>query len=351
MLRFTYTIVYAKLYEKRGYIMRKKVELKIFEKEGEQNNWELEKETVLEPLWDLEHGENKQQSAMVFKSESMADYDIIGANSLTYNEILSVTELANVLSEFYDVCAAAIVKHAAPCGVALGSTIEDAYNKAFDCDPIASFFGIIGSSQKIDFEVAKHINSMSVNLVFAPDFDAEALALLKENPRIKLVKLNTPLKDFKALTQKDIHVTPFGTICQDGNNSSLVKDSFRIVSKRKPTKEEIEDCVFAWKVSKYSRSNSIVVAKDFKTCAIAQGHISPITAVEDAMDWACDNSKDAVMVSDNTLPTIDCIQAAAQGRISMILQPGGSVNDDKIIELADRYNIAMVFTGIKNYKH
>lgn len=331
--------------------MSKKVELKVFDNNNDAGEWELTKETAFESMWDLAYGENPQQPASIFNSENMADYDVIGEKTLSYNEVLSITEIANVLSEFYDVCAVAIVKHAAPCGVALGATVEEAYNKAFDCDPIASFFGAIGSSQTINYEVAKHINSMSVKLVFAPDFEPEALELLKENPVLKIVKINTPLKDFKSLVQKDIHITPFGTLYQDFNKSELGKNSFRIVTKKKPTKEQIEDAVFGWKISKYARSNSIVIAKDFKTSAIAQGHVSPVTAVEDAMNWACDNSKDAVLISDNTLPTVDCIQIAAQGRIAMILQPGGSANDEKMIELADKYNIAMVFTGIKNYKH
>ena len=331
--------------------MSKKIELKIFCNQNESKIYELEKETTLETLWHLHYGENPQQAAMLFKSENMADFDVINGQTLSYNEIMSLTEMANIVSEFFEVCAVTIVKHAAPCGVALGTNISDAYTKAFDCDPVASFFGAIGASQKIDFEVAKHINSMSVKMVFAPDYEPEALALLKDNPLIKVVKLNTPLKDYRKLIQKDIHVTPFGTLYQDFNNSNLGKNSFQIVTKKKPTKEQIEDAVFAWKISKFARSNSIVIAKDFKTSAISQGHISPLTAVEDAMKWACDNSKDAVLASDNTLPTVDCIQLAAQGRISMIIQPGGSANDESMIELADRYNIAMVFTGIKNYKH
>lgn len=331
--------------------MAKKVELKVYNAEENLEEWSLEQEMGFHSLWKLHYGENPQQAAMIFKSPDMADYEVLGNKNLSYNEILSLTELANVLSEFYDVCAVAIVKHAAPCGVALGATLEEAYNKAFDCDPVASFFGAIGSSKTIDFEIAKHINSMSVKMVIAPDFEPAALKLLGENHFIKVVKLNTPLKDFKSLTQKDIHVTPFGTLYQDCNSSELGKNSFRIVTKTKPTKEQIEDCVFAWKISKYARSNSIVIAKDFKTSAIAQGHISPVGAVEAALNAACDGSKNAIMASDNTLPTIDCIYAAVQGRISTIIQPGGSINDGKMIALADKYNIAMVFTGIKNYKH
>ncbi len=332
--------------------MAKRVEISIYDNSGgDPRNWQLESAVNFEPLWDLHFGENPQQPALLFKSDNMADYEVINDKILSYNEIMSMTELANVLSEFYDVCAVAIVKHAAPCGVALAPTLEEAYNKAFDCDPIASFFGAIGSSQKIDYEVAKHINSMSVKLVIAPDYEEKALKLLKDNPFIKIIKLNTPLKDFKSLTQKDIHVTPFGTLYQDMNRSYLGRNSFKVVTKIQPNKEQIEDAVFAWKISKYARSNSIVVVKDFKTVAIAQGFISPVNAMEAAMNTACDNSKHAVIASDNTLPTIDCLSIAAQGRISTIIQPGGSANDAKMIELADKYRIAMVFTGIKNYKH
>lgn len=331
--------------------MAKKVDISIYDNSNDLRSWQLETETSFEPLWDLHFGENPQQSALLFKSGNMADYEVINDKILSYNEIMSLTELSNVLSEFYDVCAVAIVKHAAPCGVALAPTLEEAYNKAFDCDPIASFFGAIGSSQTINYEVAKHINSMSVKLVIAPDFETKALKLLKENPLIKIVKLNTPLKDFKSLIQKDIHVTPFGTLYQDMNRSYLGKNSFKIVTKLQPTKEQIEDAVFAWKISKYARSNSIVVVKDFKTVAIAQGFISPVNAMEAAMHSACDNSKHSIIASDNTLPTIDCISIAAQVRVSTIIQPGGSANDEKMIELADKYRIAMVFTGIKNYKH
>ncbi len=331
--------------------MAKKVEIKVYDNLNELRTWNLEHEKEYTTLWDMVYGENPQQPAGVMKFDGMADFEVMDNKPLSYNEILSVTELTNILSEFFDVCAVAIVKHAAPCGVALAPTVEEAYNKAFDCDPISSFFGAIGFTKTVDIEIAKHLNSMAVKMIIAPDYNPKALALLRSNPLIKVIKLNTPLHEFKGLVQKDIHVTPFGAVYQDFNRSHLGKNSFRVVTKTKPTKEQIEDVVFAWKVSKYARSNSIVVAKDFKTVAIIQGFTSPVPAVDVAMDVACDNAKDAVLASDMPLPTIDCIYAAAQGRISTIIQPGGAANENKIIELADKYNIAMILTGIRNYKH
>ena len=242
--------------------MAKKAEIKIYDNLNETRSWELEHEISCDTMWDMLYGENRHQRAGILKTEGMADFEIMDNKTLSYNEVISITELANIVSEFYDVCAVAIVKHAAPCGVALAPTIEEAYNKAFDCDPMASFFGAIGFSQKVDYEVAKHLNSMSVKLIIAPDFEDKALSLLKENKAIKIVKLNTSLKDYKALAQKEVQVTPFGILYQDFNTINLGKDSFKVVTKTKPTTEQIEDAVFAWKISKYARSNSIVIAKD-----------------------------------------------------------------------------------------
>lgn len=329
--------------------MARRVNVRIFENSEEQpNDWYKVDEYEYGTFHDLKYGENPQQSAELYKSPEMVDYEVFDNKELSYNELNNIVEVTNIISEFYDVNAVAIVQHSMPSGVALGRTIEEAYNKAFDCDPIASFFGTIGFSQKINFEVAKHINSMSVKVVIAPDFEEDALKHLRENRLLKIVKLNTPLKKFKTYLHKSVKITPFGTLVQDFNKSELSVQSFKIVTKTKPTKEQIEDGVFAWKVSKYARTNSIVIASDFKTDAISQGHLNPVVAVEEALNAACDTSKNAVMVLDNTLPTIDAIYAAAQGRISLIIQPGGSSKDREIIAMADKYNIAMIITGVKN---
>lgn len=329
--------------------MAKRINVRIFENSEENpNDWYKSEEYEYGSFRELKYGENPQQAAELFKSPQMVDYEVIDGKELSYNEMNNVVEVSNIVSEFYDVNAVAIVQHSMPCGVALGRTIEEAYNKAFDCDPIASFFGTIGFSKKIDFEVAKHINSMAVKVVVAPDFEDDAFNLLRSNLFLKIVKLNTPLKKFKSYMHKIVKITPFGTLVQDFNKSEIPVQSFKIVTKTKPTKEQIEDGVFAWKVSKYARTNSIVIANNFKTVAISQGHLNPVSGVEQALNTACDTSKDAVMVLDNTLPTVDGIYAAAQGRISLIIQPGGSAKDSDIIALANKYNIAMIMTGVKN---
>lgn len=303
-----------------------------------------------EKIKDLPYGENPHQNAAIYKNEKMVEYEVINGRELTFNNILNITEAVNVVSEFYDVNCAAIVRHNKPCAVALGRTIYDAYTKAFDCDPISSYYGVAGFSKTVDIDVVKHLNSMSVEVVIAPDYDENAIELFKDNPAIKLVKLVTPLKEYRNLTGEEIIITPFGTLVQNSNNSELDKDKFKVVTKTKPTSEQIEDAIFAWKVVKHAKTNSVVIAKDFKATAIAQGYTNANAAVESALNYACDGSKEAVLASDSVLPSEDCIYAAAQGRISLIIQPGGTIKDHKLIELCDKYNIAMITTGIRNYR-
>lgn len=322
----------------------------ISQKLAEQTGDKPFKAFNFEKIKDLEAGENTHQKAAIYKNERMIDYEVLNDKELSFNDIINVTEVMNIISEFFDVNAVAVVRHTKPCGVALGRSLYDAYTKAFDCDPVSCFSGTFGFSKPVDYEVAKHINSMSVEVIVAPDFEEKALELFAENPEIKLVKLNTTLAEYKKLTSEEIIITPFGTLVQDSNSSELSKDLFQVVTQVKPTAEQIEDAVFAWKVVKHAKTNAVVIARDFKTTAISQGNPNSLQAVESALNYACDGSKEAVLASDDVIPAEDCVYAAAQGRISVIIQPGGSIKDGKIIEICDKYGVAMITTGIKNYR-
>lgn len=302
-------------------------------------------------IQDLRYGENPHQKAGLYSNGKEAAYEILWGKELSYNNILDMTGAVGIVSEFFDVPAAAIVKHTAPCGVALGKDILDAYQKAFDCDPISAFGGIVAFTQAVNVEVAKLLNSVFLEVIIAPDFDEEALEILKGKKNIRIVKLNTSLEDYKKIATEEIKITPFGVLIQESDKKELDKDLFKVVTKAKPTTEQIEDAVFAWKVAKHAKSNAIVIAKDFKTLAIGQGQTSRICAMEWALDYACDGSKDAVIASDGFFPAIDNIQAAAQGRIGLIIQPGGSIKDADVIAEADKYNMAMITTGIRHFKH
>lgn len=315
-----------------------------------ENSTEIKKYN-LEKIQDLRYGENPHQEAALYKSDSIVDYEILWGKELSYNNILDITSAVNIISEFYDVPAVAIVKHTAPCGVALGKDIQDAFQKAFDCDPVSAFGGIIAFSQTVTNEIAKLLNSIFLEVVIAPDFEEEALDILKGKKNLRIVKLNTSLEDYKKIANEEVKITPFGVLIQKPDKKELDKDTFKVVTTTNPTSEQIEDAIFAWKVAKHAKSNAIVIAKDFKTLAIGQGQTSRICAMEWALDYACDGTKDAVIASDGFFPAIDNIQSAAQGRIALIIQPGGSIKDKEVIEEADKYKMSMITTGIRHFRH
>lgn len=323
----------------------------ISSKLGEVMGLEPMKNFEFKKIRDLRYGENPHQKAGLYNSPKMVDYEVLSGKELSYNNILDISTVTAIVSEFYDVNAVAIVKHTTPCGVALGKTLNEAYLKAFDCDPISAFGGIMGFSKPVDMEIAKHVNSMFVEVLVAPAYDKEALELLESKPNLRIVKLNTPLEEYKKMINEEIRVTPFGTLIQEQNTSELDKDTFKVVTKAKPTSEQIEDAVFAWKVAKHAKSNSMVIAKNFKTLAIGQGQTSRVAATEWAMNYACDGSKDAVLASDGFLPAIDNVQVAAQGRIALIIQPGGSIKDKDVIKECDKYGISMITTSVRNFRH
>jgi len=304
-----------------------------------------------EKIQELRYGENPHQKAGLYSNKKEVNYQILWGKELSYNNILDMTAATNIVSEFYDVNAVAIVKHLAPCGVALGSDILDAYQKAFDCDPVSAFGGIVAFSREVTEDVAKLLNAVFLEVVIAPEFDEEALEILKGKKNIRIVKLNTSLEDYKKIVNEEIKITPFGVLVQDCDKKELDKDTFNVVTKKKPTAEQIEDAIFAWKVCKHAKSNAIVIAKDFKTLAIGQGQTNRVGAFEWALNYACDGSKDAVAASDGFFPAVDNIQFAAQGRIALIIQPGGSIKDKDVIEEADKFNMTMITTGIRHFKH
>lgn len=298
---------------------------------------------------ELAYGENPHQKAALFSGDTIS-YEVIANRALTANNILDINLAAQMVSEFYDVSAVVITRHAMPCAVALGSSLEMAYQKAVDCDPIGAFGGVVAFSQKVDVKLAKTLSSLLFEVVIAPDFEEEAVEILKEC-NLKLVKIFTPLKDFKAYLKNQIIVTPFGTVVQEPNTAELNTNSFKVVTNKKPTTEQVEDMVFGWKVSKYTRSNSAIVVKDLKTVGISQGQTNRIEAVDIALDKACENSKDAVLVTDGAIRTKDVILDAAQARIAAILQPAGVKKDKEIFDTADKYELTMVRTLLREFKH
>ncbi|MBR1776657.1 hypothetical protein IJ750_06275 [bacterium] len=283
------------------------------------------------------NGENKHQNAGFEKTEKIIDYET--SRNLSYSDIISINKGLDVISEFYDVISVASSTPMGICAVSLGKTKEEALTNVIDSNPIDFMKSTIVVSKEIDSDNAKMFKD--TNIVVAPSFTKNAIDYM-ESHEIGYVTVKTPLKDYKKYLTNKIIETPLGTLMQAPNMSELNKDSFTIVTKTKPNVEQIEDAVFAWKVAKHVTSQAIVIAKDLKTAAIAQGLQS--ASIEYALDYSCDMSKEAILASDLPL-TIHDINVAAQGRISTVIVP--SANKD-IISAADKYNIALITTGFTN---
>lgn len=345
------TLEYRKKLAKDAFLLTSKYDSIIANSFSKDSNLPENLNLALVKKDDLRYGENPHQKAALYNFAEEVDYEILNGKELSYNNIVDICSALDIVSEFYDVNAVSIIKHNNPCGVALGSDINDAYLKAFDCDPISAFGGIIGFSQKVTLDVAKHACNVFLEVLVAPDFESAALELLKQKKNLRLIKLNTSLDEYKKLKNLDIKALPFGVLVQDADRKDLDKDTFKVVTKKKPTTEQVEDMIFAWKVAKYAKSNAIVIVKDKKTIGIGLGQTSRIAAMEIALNQSCDDAKDAVIASDGFFPAIDNIQAAAQCRIGAIIQPAGSIKDKDVIETCDSLEIAMVTTGIRHFRH
>ena len=305
----------------------------------------------LEKITDFKYGENRQQSASLYKNESSIKWEVLNGTELTYKNYLDMTMLVEILGEFFDVFATAMTKSGLICGVALGKTLVDSYAKTVDSNPIGAIGSCVGFSKIVDERTAKKIAQSQFELVLAIGFDKEALEILKKNETLKIVKINTPLEEVKISVSQELKITPFGILEQDADRADFKKDSFKVQTKKKPEQEQLEDAIFAFKVAKYAKSNAVVIAKDFKTLSIGQGETSFAEACQGAMDYACDSTKDAVIATDSAINNVDVIHAAARGRVALIIQSGGTINDKKIAEQCDKYEIAMVTTGIEHFKN
>lgn len=300
---------------------------------------------------DLRYGENPHQKAALYQTGSSIDFELLNGKELSYNNLVDLTAALNIVSEFIDISAACVIKHNNPCGVALGENISDAYIKAFNCDPISAFGGVIGLNEPVTKEIAQHVREIFFEVIAAPDFTDEALEILKSKKNLRLVKVPISMLDYKYVQKFNIKDLPFGMLVQTLDKAELTKDNFKVVTSRKLTEENVEDMLFAWKVVKHVSSNAIVIVKNKQTIGIGMGQTSRIGSMEIALNHACDETKDAIIASDGFFPAVDNIHAAAQARIAAIIQPGGSIKDHEVIAEADKYNIAMVFTSLRHFKH
>ena len=282
-------------------------------------------------------GINSFQTASIERNDKTIDYET--SNKLSYTDIINVAKGLDIISEFFDVNAVVTTLEGMVCSVSLGKSLQDAILRVMDSNPIDFINSTIVVSAEVDSEIAKMLKP--TNKIAAPKFTQNAIDFLEAH-NICYITIKTPLKEYRKFISDEIRVTPLGTITQTPNLSELNKDTFKVVSNVKPTVEQIEDAVFAWKVAKHAKSQAIVIAKDLRTSAISQGLHSAFS--EFALNYSCDMSKDAILASDMPL-TVHDINAAAQGRVALIILPDAS---NEVIAAINKFNIALITTGFTN---
>jgi len=308
---------------------------------------------TFEKLQDLRYGENPHQQAVYYREAktpagSLAEAVQLHGKELSFNNINDANGALEALKEFSEPTVVA-VKHANPCGVGSGFDILAAYMKAHDCDPVSIFGGIVAANRPVDGQTAEEINKIFIEIVLAPDFTQEALDVLKKKQNIRLMKL--PGIERKLKNQLDLKRTGGGILVQNADMKLFEENDVKVVTDRIPTDKEMRDMVFAMKVVKHVKSNGIVIARDEMTLGIGPGQMNRIWAVKNAVRQSNFELKRAVLASDAFFPFDDCVEAAAVAGITAIIQPGGSASDEDSINKANEFGIAMVFTGMRHFKH
>jgi len=300
---------------------------------------------------ELLYGANEHQKAGIAKIESGIEYEILSRNKdLGYIDYINLSENIRVLGEFFDVNAAVLTLEGSICAVALADNPENAFEKVIESNPIAVMGATLGFSKTVSLEAAKKCVSLRIKNIISCEFSKEAFSYLLDTD-INMVLVKSPLHELQGFEEKDIKVTPFGILVQEQDKSKLTKENFKIVTQAKPSQEQLEDGIFAWKISKYLKSCCAVVAKDLCARAIVSGKSNMVEAVEDAVDFACENSKDGVLVLDSAIETKEVINAAIQGRIGLIIESGDGKKSSSLLKYADKYGIAMIFTKIRNKRY
>ncbi|WP_294256831.1 bifunctional phosphoribosylaminoimidazolecarboxamide formyltransferase/IMP cyclohydrolase [uncultured Sphingomonas sp.] len=313
----------------------------------------------------LRYGENPHQQAAFYAATGAAARGIgqarqVQGKELSYNNYNDADAALELVSEFRDgPPTAVIVKHANPCGVASGATLAEAYAAAFACDTVSAFGGIIAVNRPLDRATAEQITGIFTEVVVAPDADEEALALFaaKKNLRLLLTgELPDPAR--AGLFAKSI---AGGWLVQGRDNGIVTRDQLKVVTKRQPTDQELADCLFAWTVAKHVKSNAIVYAKDGSTAGVGAGQMNRLESAriaawkaKDAADkagWATPRTIGSAVASDAFFPFADGLLAAVEAGATAVIQPGGSIRDDEVIAAADEAGLAMVFTGMRHFRH
>jgi phosphoribosylaminoimidazolecarboxamide formyltransferase/IMP cyclohydrolase len=309
---------------------------------------------TFEKVQEMRYGENPHQKAVFYKEVGanigcLTSAKQLHGKELSFNNINDANGALDLLKEFEEPTIVA-VKHANPCGVGSAEDIYKAYIKAYESDPVSIFGGIVAANREIDAKTAEEINKIFVEIVIAPSYSEEAVQILSSKKNIRILQLDDISAKVPAGTY-DMKKVAGGLLVQEYNSELLDIDSLKHVTEKKPTPQEMEDLLFAMKVVKHTKSNGIALAKGKMTIGVGPGQTNRIMAVKIAVEYGKGRTKGAVLASDAFFPFPDCVEAAAKAGITAVIQPGGSLKDQESIDACNKHGIAMVFTGMRHFKH
>jgi len=307
---------------------------------------------TFEKYYDLRYGENPHQQAAAYKAPIATGSNILNAvihqgKKLSYNNIMDADGALDCVKEF-DEPACVVVKHANPCGVATGEDITDCFHRAFNADSLSAFGGIVALNRTCTTDIAEALRKIFIEIVLAPDFEAGALELFAKKENLRVLEIGQLGSHEPRLEYKYVDG---GLLVQEADVKTIVLDDLTTVTKVKPSDKNMVDMLFGWKVLKHVKSNAILIAKDNTTLGIGPGQVSRVDAVEIAVRKSGDYLDASILASDAFFPFRDSIDQIAETGIKAVIQPGGSIRDEEVIEACDEHGIAMVFTGARCFKH
>jgi phosphoribosylaminoimidazolecarboxamide formyltransferase/IMP cyclohydrolase len=301
----------------------------------------------------LRYGENPHQKAAFYRDPAISgpcagNAVQLWGKELSYNNILDLNSAFELVREF-TAPTAVIIKHNNPCGCACASNLAEAYRKALEGDPVSAFGGIVALNREVDAETAGDMAKMYLEAIIAPGYQEDALAVLKKKSNLRL--LETGEITGQTNDRLDIRKINGGLLVQEADRVVLNPSEVRVVTKRKPSAAEMEELLFAMTMVKHVKSNAIVVTRERQLIGAGAGQMNRVGSVKIALQQAGDKARGAVMGSDAYFPFSDSLQVAARAGITAVVQPGGSIRDDESIKTADEFNMAMIFTGVRHFKH
>lgn len=308
-----------------------------------------------EKIQDLRYGENPHQQAAFYRKPlapqgTLTTAEQLHGKELSYNNINDANAALQIVKEFEEPAVVA-VKHMNPCGVGTGESIYQAYMKAYSADPTSIFGGIVAANRIIDADTAAKLSEIFLEIVLAPDFTEEALEILTKKKNIRLLKMGELSSAKERTSQFVVTSIDGGMVVQQSDVHSVDADDLQVVTDRAPSEEELKQLLFGWKVVKHVKSNAIVLASDNMTVGVGAGQMNRVGAAKIALEQAADKAKGAVLASDAFFPMGDTVELAAKHGVTAIIQPGGSIKDEESIKAANENGIAMVFTGVRHFKH